>query len=178
MRRQPIRPPVATLVEFLTPSRLTHSPLRRNGRLEVVPLAGGRVVQADITELDRPGRDETQPGACGDFVSFVSKVIERFAFYGWSDLSSALPLAQTSSSIFTFFFFKAFQPLTSHDTLPGFCQMHQMGTDKTDKNHIELQTRLLLSKTGVNVQDLGGPTAAGSRLGCYLAHPAMLFEDL
>src|SRR5215211_7005876 len=69
-RREAIRPPVATLVEFLTLSRLTHSPLRRNGRLEVVPLAGGRVVQADITELGRPGRDEPQLGGLGSFAGF------------------------------------------------------------------------------------------------------------
>ncbi len=195
-RRQPIRPPVATLVEFHTLFRLTHSPLRRNARLEVVPLAGGRVVQADITELDRPGRDETPPGALEGFVSFVStgfkcweiftvgsvsfvsKVFGQFAFYGRPDRSSALPLAQTSSSMFTFFFFKAFQPLTRHDTLLVFCQMHQMGTDKTDRTYNELQTWLLLPKIGVNLQCLGGSTAAGAGLGRYLAHPAMLFEDL
>src|SRR5215211_1905502 len=132
-RRQPIRPPVATLVEFLTLSSLTHSPLRRNARLEVVPLAGGRVVQADITELGRPSRNETQLGSLGGSVSFVRKVFRRFAFCGRPDRSSALPLTQSSSSMFTFFFFKAIQPLTRHDTLPVFRQMRQMGTDKTDK---------------------------------------------
>ena len=31
---------------------------------------------------------------------------------------------------------------------------------------------------GVNVQGLGGSTAAGARLGRYLAHPTMLFKNL
>src|SRR5215211_9434893 len=79
-RLQPIRPPVATLVEFLTLSRLTHSPLRRNGRLEVVPLAGGRVVQADITELGRPGCDEPQLGGLGSFAGFAGRVYRHFVF--------------------------------------------------------------------------------------------------
>src|SRR5215212_9894187 len=102
-RRQPIRPPVATLVEFLTLSRLTHGPLRRNGRLEVVPLAGGRVMQADITELARPGRDEPQLGGLGSFAGFAGKVYRHFRFCKWPDPLAALYLTQ-SSSMFTFFF--------------------------------------------------------------------------
>jgi hypothetical protein len=95
-------------------------------------------VQADITELGRPGRDETQSGSLGGSVSFVStgfkrwevfavgsvsfvsKVFGRFAFCGRPDRSLALPLTQSSSIMFAFFFFKAIQPLTGHDTLPVF----------------------------------------------------------
>jgi hypothetical protein len=138
-RRQPVGALVATLVEFLAPPRLTHSPPRRVGRPEVPPFSSRGVMQADVTELDRPGRDKPQLVVLGGSVSFVStgfkwweiftvgsvsfvsKVFGRFAFCGWPNRSSALPLAQSSSGImFTFFFFKAIQPLTGQDTLPVF----------------------------------------------------------
>jgi hypothetical protein len=125
-RRQPVGALVATLVEFLAPPRLTHSPPRRVGRPEVPPFSSRGVMQADVTELGRPGRDKPQLVVLGGSVSlvstgfkwweiftvgsvsFVSRVFRRFAFCGRPERSSALPLAQSSSGImFTFFFFKA-----------------------------------------------------------------------
>src|SRR5919112_566053 len=86
-------------------------------------LAGGRVVQADITELGRPSRDETQSSSLGGSVSFVStgfkhwenftvgsvsfvrKVIRRFAFCGGAERAAALPPTRRRSSKVYFFFF-------------------------------------------------------------------------
>jgi hypothetical protein len=108
-RRQPVGALVATLVEFLAPPRLTHSPPRRVGRPEVPPFSSRGVMQADVTELDRPGRDKPQLVVLGGSVSFVStgfkhweiftvgsvsfvsKVFGRFAFCSRPNRSSALP---------------------------------------------------------------------------------------